>query len=129
MIRWVMIVLCGLLGGVLAGMGFGGGTLTIPLLVLALGVGQIEAQAVNLVAFLPTGCAALFVHDKNGLIVLKDLLFVIVPAVICSLVASVFAVRIDGVILKKIFGGFLVAVAISSLVCKMVKIAKIGYLH
>ena len=33
-------IICGVLGGILAGMGMGGGKLTIPLLVLVLGVGQ-----------------------------------------------------------------------------------------
>ena len=32
--KWILFVLAGALGGVLAGMGMGGGTLTIPLLVL-----------------------------------------------------------------------------------------------
>lgn len=45
--------LSGLAAGVLAGMGMGGGTLLIPLLTLALGVGQQEAQGVNMLAFLP----------------------------------------------------------------------------
>ena len=39
--KWLWFLLAGLLGGVLAGMGMGGGTLTIPLLVLALGVDQL----------------------------------------------------------------------------------------
>ena len=36
--RWLWLALCGASGGVLAGMGMGGGTLTIPLLVLLLSV-------------------------------------------------------------------------------------------
>ena len=46
-------VLAGIAGGVLAGMGMGGGVLTMPILVLALGVGQLTAQFANLLAFLP----------------------------------------------------------------------------
>ena len=57
--QFLFFVLAGLAGGVLAGMGMGGGTLTLPLLVLALNVGQVTAQFANLIAFLPSGSAAL----------------------------------------------------------------------
>ena len=78
--KWLWFLLAGLLGGVLAGMGMGGGTLTIPLLVLALGVDQLTAQFANLTAFLPTGAASLVVHVKNGLIDTKGLAAFIIPA-------------------------------------------------
>ncbi|MBO4554494.1 MAG: TSUP family transporter [Clostridia bacterium] len=127
--RWLWLLSVGLLGGVLAGLGMGGGTLTIPLLVLALGVGQIEAQTVNLVAFLPTGCGVLFLHAKNGFVVLKDLLFVMLPATLFAIASSLFAVRVDAFVLRRVFGGFLVLVGMASLVTRFAKIVKIGYLH
>lgn len=63
--QFLYFVLAGVLGGVLAGMGMGGGTLTLPILVLVMGVEQITAQFANLIAFLPSGSAALFVHAKT----------------------------------------------------------------
>ena len=53
--QFLYFVLAGVLGGVLAGMGMGGGTLTLPILVLVMGVEQITAQFANLIAFLPSG--------------------------------------------------------------------------
>ena len=50
--QFLYFVLAGVLGGVLAGMGMGGGTLTLPILVLVMGVEQITAQFANLIAFL-----------------------------------------------------------------------------
>jgi len=123
------LILAGTAGGVLAGLGFGGGTLTIPLLVLLLGVGQIEAQAVNVISFLPTGAGALFVHAKNGYVKFGRVLFVVLPAVLTSVFSSLLAVNVDGTLLKKIFGGFLVSVAIVSLISRIIKNLKIGYLH
>ena len=45
-------ILFGLLGGVIAGMGMGGGTLLIPLLVIFMQFSQLQAQTINLIAFL-----------------------------------------------------------------------------
>ena len=58
----------GFLGGIPAGMGMGGGTVTIPLLLIVGGVGQKIAQSANLFAFLPMSLPALRVHAKNGLL-------------------------------------------------------------
>ena len=69
-----LYILAGVLGGVLAGMGMGGGTLTIPLLVLLFDVDQTVAQVINLVAFLPTGLVALMIHFKNKLVDVKKAL-------------------------------------------------------
>lgn len=65
--QWLWFAAAGICGGVLAGMGMGGGTLTIPILVLLLSVDQLTAQFANLIAFLPTGAAALGVHLKTDL--------------------------------------------------------------
>ena len=110
--RVLYLVLAGVVGGVLAGMGMGGGTLTIPLLVLALGVEQRSAQFVNLAAFVPTGAAALAVHVKNGLVDGSKLLFVLPPARAATAASSWIAAGTAGDVLGKVFGGFLVLLAL-----------------
>ncbi len=114
-------ILAGIAGGILAGMGMGGGTLTLPILVLLLGVNQLTAQYANLIAFIPSGSVALFLHTKNGLIKLKNAIFILLPAIVFCVLASIFAVRIDANLLKKLFGGFLSAIAIGSLSMKILK--------
>ncbi len=42
--KFLLYVAAGLAGGVLAGMGMGGGTLTLPILVLLLGVEQLTCR-------------------------------------------------------------------------------------
>lgn len=116
----MLFLLVGIIGGVLAGMGMGGGTLTIPLLVVALKTPQLTAQFINLVAFLPTGVAALIIHLKNGLVKKKGIIILTVPAVISSAAFSFFAFS-TGAALGKLFGAFLVAVALVSLVTDAVK--------
>lgn len=112
--KWLFFVAAGAAGGVLAGMGMGGGTLTIPLLVLVLAADQITAQFANLIAFLPTGAAALGVHIKNGLVDPAPLPYVLVPALIATAATSFFAVDSAGVV-GRLYGGFLVIVAVAGL--------------
>lgn len=118
---FLYLMLAGVAGGILAGMGMGGGTLTLPLLVLCLNVGQITAQFANLVAFLPSGAVSLLLHVKNGLVKKNNLLFFLVPAIATCVGCSFFAVETSGELLKKLFGGFLVALALFSFIGKTVK--------
>lgn len=122
--QFLYFVLAGVLGGVLAGMGMGGGTLTLPILVLVMGVEQITAQFANLIAFLPSGSAALLVHAKNGLIRKDNLIFMFLPSLAACVLCSFWASEANGVLLKKLFGGFLVLVAVFSLAAKIVKEVK-----
>ena len=125
----LFLIFAGCAGGLLAGLGMGGGTLTIPILVLFLGVPQLTAQAVNLLSFVPTGGVALFLHAKNGLVETKNILFLLLPAIISCVCVSLFVVDFDAEVLKKVYGGFLLAVGIGSLTAKIIQIRKIGYLH
>ncbi len=117
----IFYVLAGICGGVLAGMGMGGGTLTIPLLVLLLGVEQRVAQTVNLLSFLPTGVVALGVHAKNKLIVVERILYLLIPAFLTAILASIFALNTSTEILSKLFGGFLVLTATLSFLSQVLK--------
>ena len=89
---------------------------------LALGVGQLTAQFANLVAFLPAGAAALAVHAGNGLADWKSLVAVLPAAVAASAVTSAFAADVSGELLGKLFGGFLVAIAVISLTAKALRL-------
>lgn len=122
--QFLYFVLAGVLGGVLAGMGMGGGTLTLPILVLVMGVEQITAQFANLIAFLPSGSAALLVHAKNGLIRKDNLIFMLLPSLAACVFCSFWASEANGDLLKKLFGVFLVLVAVFSLAAKIVKEVK-----
>ena len=119
--QFIYFILAGLLGGILAGMGMGGGTLTLPILVLVMNVAQLTAQFANLIAFLPSGTSALFVHVKNGLVRKENLIYMFVPSIIACVGCSFFATEANGDLLKKLFGGFLVLVAIFSFISKIAK--------
>ena len=108
---FVVLFLIGFAGGVLGGMGMGGGTALIPLLTLC-GVGQAEAQAVNLLAFAPTAALALLVHVRGGLVRGKGLWPLVLPALACSVPGALLAARLPAAVLRGAFGAFLVGLAL-----------------
>lgn len=105
-------VLAGLFGGVVAGMGMGGGTLLIPILTLWLKLPQITAQAINLVAFVPTAVVSTIILAKNKLIDWKKLIYILPGAIITTIITSFFVGYIDSNILRKTFGAFMLCIGV-----------------
>lgn len=111
--RIILLVLAGISAGALGGMGMGGGTILIPVLTIFFGAEQKQAQAINLVAFIPMAIASLIVHVKNKRVETKGILWIIIPATVLSLAGSMVAQAINGEILKRIFGGFLLLLSVA----------------
>lgn len=114
MIFWEIV--CGVLGGVVGGMGMGGGTLTIPLLTIFLGYEQINAQGVNLIAFLPMSIVALVIHIKNHLVAFKETWLLALIGCVFSLIGALVANHISSSVLKKFFAVFLICLGIWQIV-------------
>lgn len=89
----------------------GGGTVTIPLLVLVGGVEQKLAQAANLFAFLPMSAFALKTHAENKLLKTQGILWVIAPALALSVLGALLASALPSAFLSKAFGVFLLVLA------------------
>ncbi|MBO7213864.1 MAG: sulfite exporter TauE/SafE family protein [Clostridia bacterium] len=104
--------LFGALGGVLGGMGMGGGTVLIPLLTIFLNFEQKLSQGINLISFIPMAVIALIVHIKNGLVKKESILFIIIPACLFGGVGAVVVKYIENEVLSKIFGYFLLGLAV-----------------
>ena len=111
--RIILLVLAGIAAGALGGMGMGGGTILIPVLTIFFDVEQKQAQAINLVAFIPMAIASLIVHVKNKRVETKGILWIIIPATVLSLAGSMVAQAINGEILIRIFGGFLLLLSVA----------------
>ena len=86
-------------------MEWGGGTVLILLLTLFLAIPQHVAQATNLLFFVPTAITAIFLNIKVGL-------NIIIFGIIGSIIGAVLASKIDVRNLRKLFGIFLLCVAI-----------------
>ena len=112
MLKIILLAVSGIAAGVLGGMGMGGGTILIPLLTIFFNVGQKEAQAINLVAFIPMAIVSLSIHIKNKRVKKEGLLWIIVPAVLTSVGGGFAAQAVNGEVLKRIFGGFLLLLSV-----------------
>lgn len=112
---FIIYLIIGFFSGLLGGMGMGGGTVLIPALTIIMGVEQHVAQATSLIAFLPTATLSLSIHKKNGLISYGGVWYLIIPAVITSVLGGLIAARLSAVVLKKLFGVFLIALGVKGL--------------
>ncbi len=96
-------------------MGMGGGTVTIPLLVLVGGVEQKIAQCANLFSFLPMSALALKTHAENGLLQTKGIVWIVLPALALSALGVWLTVNLPSLLLKKAFGAFLIGLSFFTL--------------
>ena len=124
--QFVWYGFAGVLGGLLGGMGMGGGTVLIPLLSIFYGVNQHIAQSTNLITFIPMAIVALIVHIKGKLVDYKWALYLIVPGVFTCVVGCYLARAIDANLLKRFFGGFLIALSIFQMIDQIIKWKKKG---
>lgn len=104
--------LAGVVSGVVAGMGMGGGTLLIPILSIFLNVEQRNAQGINLIVFVPMSIVALIIHFKNKLVDFRIGIPIMLSGVLASVGGSLLALNLKNDVLKKLFGGFLLLVGI-----------------
>jgi uncharacterized membrane protein YfcA len=101
----------GLAAGVVAGMfGVGGGILFVPALV-ALGLGQIEAQATSLLAILPTVLAGAWNQHRYGNLRIRTALIVGVASIVGVEVGARVVTSLPEDTLRRLFGILLLAVA------------------
>ena len=112
---FIFYLLAGFVSGLLGGMGMGGGTVLIPVLTLFFGVEQHIAQATNLIAFLPMAAFSLNVHKKKGLLKTDGVWWIVVPALLTSVAGGFVATVLSAGILRKLFGAFLVFLAVKGI--------------
>lgn len=97
----------GFISGIIGGMGMGGGTILIPMLILFGGVEPKIAQSINLLSSIPMSLVALFIHTRNKNVILKLVIPIALFGVCGSIVGSLVANYLSSELLKKIFGVFL----------------------
>lgn len=110
----VSLITIGLIAGFLSGtMGIGGSVVMIPLLVLWLNFTQHEAQGTSLaVLSIPVTLLAAFNYYKEGYVNLKFAAIIAVTFIVGGYLGSKFAISINQVLLKRIFGVILLVVAV-----------------
>ncbi len=93
---------------VLAGLGIGGGGLLVIYLTLILKTEQLTAQGINLIFFIFSAVASLFIHFKKRNINIRTVTVLAITGIISSILGSYVSHNIDIGILQKIFGGLLI---------------------
>jgi uncharacterized protein len=116
----LIIIVIGIITGVMAGMlGIGGGLVVIPALVMVMGMSQQSAQGTSLAMMLPPiGILAAYNYYKAGHVDIRIALLLAVAFIAGSFFGSKLAIRIPQETLKRIFGVFLLLVAIKMLFWK-----------
>jgi uncharacterized protein len=108
----MIVILIGLAAGIISGMGIGGGAILIPGLVLFVNPEQHVAQSVNLLFFIPTAIVALTIHIRHKSVNFKIGIPILLFGLGGSILGSKIALSIDGDILRKIFGVFLLTMGL-----------------
>jgi uncharacterized membrane protein YfcA len=107
----VFAIALGLAAGVLAGMfGVGGGILFVPTLV-ALGLGQLEAQGTSLLAILPTVLVGAWNQRRYGNLRVRTAVVVGLSSVVGVEVGARLVTTLPETTLRRLFGVLLFAVA------------------
>jgi uncharacterized membrane protein YfcA len=106
----IILVLIGLAAGVLSGLvGVGGGIILVPALVYFLGYNQHQSQGTSLgVLMFPVTVLAFIAYYRDSLITgspieIKVILIIAAGFVIGGLLGGALAVRIDQMLLRKLF--------------------------
>ena len=102
--------------GIIGSMGMGGGTILIPALVFLGEFSQHVSQTYNLIAFVPIALFSLTVYTKGKLVKFRIALFCALFAASTAALTSFFAQKVEGAILAKILGGFLITLAVVQVV-------------
>ena len=116
----LILLIIGLMAGILSGMvGVGGGIIIVPALVYFMGVSQLEAQGTSLaVLLLPAGILAVLNYYKAGYVDVKQTLIIASTFIIGGFIGSKISIALDQSIVKKIFGGVMLLVAIKMILGK-----------
>ena len=123
---WIAASLAGLLAGSFSAMGMGGGGVLVIYLTLFAGLEQENAQGINLIFFIPCAAAAIFLHARKGLIDWKKFIFAALAGLPAAFLGAKLAGFVGKGLLKKMFGGLLVLMALREFFFKKESEAKCG---
>lgn len=110
------IILISIISGIISGLGMGGGTILIIMLVTFVNINQHIAQTLNLMFFIPTAIIACIVNSKQKIIKYKTAFKIIIPGIVGAIIGANVSIIINAQNLKKYFGIFLILIEIYEIV-------------
>lgn len=111
----LILAAVGLLSGVCASMGLGGGFVLLVYLTLCTQLSQLESQFTNLLFFLPVAAISILLHLKNRLIETRILLRSILIGILGVLLGGWMSGWMAEELLTKLFGGFVLMIGLKEL--------------
>jgi uncharacterized protein len=118
----IILVIIGLMAGIFGGaFGVGGAVIMIPALVYFLGVDQHTAQGTSLAVMLPPiGLFAAYNYYKAGQVNIWFAVIIAVSFMIGGYFGSKLALMVPETLMKKLFGVFLILIALKLIFSKQV---------
>ena len=117
----ITALLAGLFSGIIGGMGMGGGAVLIIYLSLFTDTPQLKAQGINLLFFIPIGLTALIIYAIKKQIKWKTVLPLAAFGIVGAFIGIMLTKFIGNDWLSKIFGGFLILMALKEFFTKKTK--------
>jgi uncharacterized membrane protein YfcA len=116
--NWVVVALIGLAGGVVSGLfGVGGAIVIVPALVLLVKLPQHAANGTSLAALLlPVGLLGAMEYYRRGQVNVPYAAIIAAGLFIGAFVGAHLAGGLSDVVMRRVFGGFLLVVAAKLLV-------------
>lgn len=111
----LILAAVGLLSGVCASMGLGGGFVLLVYLTLCTQLSQLESQFTNLLFFLPVAAISILLHLKNRLIETRILLRSILIGILGVLLGWWISGWMAEELLTRLFGGFVLIIGLKEL--------------
>jgi len=116
----IILAIIGLLAGIFSGtFGVGGAIIVIPALIFFMGLSQHQAQGTSLAFMIPpVTLMAAINYSKNGYVNWKFALILAIMFFIGTYFGSMVSISVPEKILKKMFGGLLLVVALKIIFSK-----------
>ena len=112
MSEWIIFGIVGVLSGICASLGIGGGFVLLLYFTAFAAMPQREAQLLNLVFFLPIAVVSLVLHIRHRLIVFRAVWPCILGGISGVLLGVWLASSIGDGWLSKLFGGFILLIGL-----------------
>lgn len=111
----ILQIIFSFLAGIVAAMGLGGGSVLVIYLSAILSLEQKMSQGINLLFFIPCAVYSTYYYSKEKLIIKQALLPIIAGGVIGVLLGMKILSYFDTNMLSKMFGLFLIVLALKEL--------------
>jgi uncharacterized protein len=116
----IACILLGLIAGTLSGLiGIGGGVIIVPALIFIFGLSQQQAQGTTLALLIPpVGILAAWSYFKHGYVDLRIAALICVGFIIGGFIGGKFATQLPAKALSRVFGVFLIGIALKMILSK-----------